>query len=37
MAATAGRPVFEKYGAPDEVAKRFLDRVAKLLGGDFER
>jgi hypothetical protein len=28
------RPV---YGAPDEVAKRFLDRVAKLLGGDFGR
>jgi phage gpG-like protein len=31
------RPVFEKYGAPDVVAKRFVDRVAKLLGGDFGR
>lgn len=29
------RPVFETYGAPDVVAKRFVDRVAKLLGGDF--
>jgi hypothetical protein len=31
------RPVFETYGAPDVVAKRFVDRVAKLLGGDFAR
>jgi len=31
------RPVFEKYGAPEEVAKRFMERVAKLLGGDFGR
>jgi hypothetical protein len=31
------RPVFETYGAPDVVAKRFIDRVAKLLGGDFGR
>lgn len=29
------RPVFEKYGAPEEVARRFVERVAKLLGGDF--
>lgn len=29
------RPVFETYGAPEEVAKRFVERVAKLLGGDF--
>jgi phage gpG-like protein len=31
------RPVFEKYGAPEDVAKRFMERVAKLLGGDFGR
>ncbi len=31
------RPVFEKYGAPEEVARRFVERVAKLLGGDFGR
>lgn len=29
------RPVFEKYGQPEDVAKRFIERVAKLLGGDF--
>jgi hypothetical protein len=29
------RPVFEKHGKPEEVSRRFLDRVAKLLGGDF--
>jgi hypothetical protein len=29
------RPVFEKYGQPDQVAKRFMERVANLLGGDF--
>jgi hypothetical protein len=29
------RPVFEEHGKPDEVAKRFLARVATLLGGDF--
>lgn len=29
------RPVFETYGAPEEVARRFVERVAKLLGGDF--
>lgn len=28
-------PVFEKYGQPDEVSRRFWGRVAKLLGGDF--
>lgn len=31
------RPVFEKYGQPADVAKRFVERVAKLLGGDFGR
>ncbi len=31
-------PVFEKYGADaDVVARRFLGRVANLLGGDFGR
>ncbi len=31
-------PVFEKYGADAEVvSKRFLDRVARLLAGDFGR
>jgi hypothetical protein len=29
--------LFETYGAPDVVAKRFVERVAKLLGGDFGR
>jgi phage gpG-like protein len=30
------RPVFEKYGGdPAEVSRRFLGRVARLLGGDF--
>ena len=29
------RPVFEKYGSPEVVARRFVERVAKLLGGDF--
>jgi phage gpG-like protein len=29
------RPVFEEHGKPDEVAERFLARVAPLLGGDF--
>jgi len=29
-------PVFEKYGAdPEQVSKRFLDRVGRLLAGDF--
>jgi phage gpG-like protein len=29
-------PVFQKYGAnPDEVSRRFLERVAKNLGGEF--
>jgi hypothetical protein len=28
-------PVFERYAQPDEVSRRFLDRVAKALGGDF--
>jgi hypothetical protein len=27
--------VFEKHGKPEEVSRRFLDRVTKLLGGDF--
>jgi hypothetical protein len=29
------RPVFEKYGQPEDVAQRFLARVAAMLGGDF--
>jgi phage gpG-like protein len=29
------RPVFEEHGKPEEVSRRLLDRVAKLLGGDF--
>jgi phage gpG-like protein len=29
------RPVFEKYGEPEEVSRRFIGRVARLLGGDF--
>lgn len=29
------RPVFDQHGTPEVAAKRFLDRVAKLLGGDF--
>jgi hypothetical protein len=29
------RPVFEKYGDAEEVSKRFLDRVARNLGGEF--
>lgn len=29
------RPVFDEHGKPDAVAKRFLARVAALLGGDF--
>ena len=29
------RPVFETHGKPEEVSRRFLDRVAKLLSGDF--
>jgi hypothetical protein len=28
-------PVFEKYARPEDVSRRFLERVAKLLGGDF--
>lgn len=31
------RPVFEAHGAPEAVAKRFVERVAMLLGGDFGR
>jgi len=30
-------PVFEKYGQPDQVSRRFLERVAALLSGDFGR
>ena len=30
-------PFFETYGAPDVVARRFVERVAKLLGGDLGR
>lgn len=28
-------PAFEKYGQPEDVSRRFLGRIAKLLGGDF--
>ena len=28
-------PVFEKYADPDQVSRRFLERVAKNLGADF--
>jgi phage gpG-like protein len=28
-------PVFDKYAQPDQVSRRFLARVAALLGGDF--
>lgn len=28
-------PVFDRYAQPAEVARRFLDRVARLLGHDF--
>ena len=28
-------PVFEKYADPDQVSRRFLERVAKNLGGEF--
>jgi hypothetical protein len=31
------RPVFEEHGQPKDVSRRFLDRVAKLLGSDFGR
>ncbi len=31
------QPVFDTYGAPDVVARRFVERVATLLGGDFGR
>jgi hypothetical protein len=27
--------VFEEHGKPEDVSRRFLDRVVKLLGGDF--
>jgi hypothetical protein len=30
-------PVFEKYAQPEQVSRRFLERVAALLGGDFGR
>lgn len=29
------RPVFEEHGKPDDVSRRFLGHVAKLLGGEF--
>jgi len=31
------RPVLEEHGAPEVVARRFIERVAKILGGDFGR
>jgi len=30
-------PVFDKYADPEQVSRRFLERVAALLGGDFGR
>ena len=30
-------PVFEKYAQPDQVSRRFVERVAANLGGDFGR
>ncbi len=30
-------PVFEKYAQPDQVSRRFLERVASQLSGDFGR
>jgi len=30
-------PVFEKYARPEDVSRRFLERVATNLGGDFGR
>ena len=30
-------PVFDKYAQPEQVSRRFLERVAALLGGDFGR
>jgi hypothetical protein len=30
-------PVFGKYAQPDQVSRRFLERVAAILGGDFGR
>jgi phage gpG-like protein len=29
------RPVLDAHGQPEDVSRRFLERVAKLLGGDF--
>ncbi len=31
------RPVFEKYGQAEHVSRRFVGRVARLLGSDFGR
>jgi hypothetical protein len=31
------RPVFERWGRPADVTRRFLDRVARLLDGDYGR
>jgi hypothetical protein len=28
-------PVFEKYAQPDQISRRFLERVAAQLNGDF--
>jgi len=30
-------PVFDKYAQPDQISRRFLERVAKQLSGDFGR
>ena len=31
------RPIFEKHGQTEDVARRFVEGVARLLGGDFMR
>lgn len=30
-------PVFDKYAQPEQVSRRYLERIAALLGGDFGR
>jgi phage gpG-like protein len=30
-------PVFDKYAQPEQISRRFLERVAALLGGEFGR
>jgi hypothetical protein len=28
-------PVFDKYAQPEQISRRFIERIAALLGGDF--